>query len=375
MMRGLRQAALFAVAAILPAGAAAQSVFDSEARLAPQLVQYRFGAPANERVWQLAVPVFVAVPVNERLTFDVGTSFAHTRVTSDGATSEISGLTDTQLRGNLVLGGDFLVLTAGLNLPTGKSSVTLDQFRAAGLIGNDFLSFPISSMGTGFALTGGVAIAQSVGDWNLGAGGAVRRSAGYEPFSIPDQSLRFQPGNEYRVRVGADRPVGAGRMALGLTFSAFGKDDVGGSVYNTGNRLIAQGMFAQALAGHEVTLAAYDLFRGPGTYASGSPAGTENIADVYASVALHALGAPIEPNVELRHWRQNVVGATPDLDRARTSVLGTVGVRTPMEYAHLRIVPSVGYTIGRLAATDATGAAADPTLTGVRAQLAVRVAP
>jgi hypothetical protein len=381
MMRALRCLAAWgtAFAALWPAVSGAQSVFDSDVRIAPQFMQYRFMAPANETVWQLALPVFVTVPVNERLTFDVGTSFARTRVTSDGVTSEISGLTDTQVRGNLTLGSDFIVLTAGLNLPTGKSSVTLDQFRAAGLIGNDFLAFPISTMGTGLAFTGGVALARPFGDWNLGAGGAVRRSAGYEPFSIPGQTLRFQPGNEYRVRVGVDRAVRAGRVALGLTYSAFGKDDAGGSVYNTGNRLIAQGMYADAFSGHEVTFAAYNVFRGRGSFASGAPAGTENIADVFGSIAVNALGAPIEPSVELRHWLQHVLGATSGTttipDRTQTSMLATLGLRTLVEAAHLRIVPSAGYTFGRLAMVDGTGAPTNGGLTGFRAQLAVRVAP
>jgi hypothetical protein len=380
MMRALRQlASCVALAACCPGASGAQSVFDSEARLAPQLVQYRFMAPANETVWQLALPVFVTVPVNERLTFDVGTSFARTRVTSDGASSELSGLTDTQLRGNLTLGSDFVVLTAGLTLPTGKSSVTLEQFRAAGLIGNDFLAFPISTMGTGLAFTGGIALARPFGDWNLGAGGAVRRAAGYEPFSIPGQTLRFQPGNEYRVRVGVDRAVRAGRVALGLTYSAFGKDDVGGSVYNTGNRLIAQGTYVDAFSGHEVTFAAYNVFRGRGSYASGAPAGTENIADLFGSIALNAGGAPIEPSVELRHWLQHVLGATSGTtatpDRTQTSMLATLGLRTRVETAHVRIVPSAGYTFGRLAMVDGTGAATNGGLTGFRAQLAVRVAP
>ena len=380
MMRALRQVAQWAaLAALWPAVSGAQSVFDSEVRLAPQFVQYRFMAPANETVWQLALPVFVTIPVNERLAFDVGTSFARTRVTADGAASEISGLTDTQLRGNLTLGSDFLVLTAGLNLPTGRSSVTLDQFRAAGLIGNDFLAFPISTMGTGLAITGGVALARPFGDWNLGAGGAVRRSAGYEPFSIPGQTLRFQPGNEYRVRVGVDRAVRAGSVALGLTYSAFGKDDAGGSIYNTGNRLIAQGVYADAFSGHEVTVAAYNVFRGRGSYASGAPAGTENIADLFGSIAMHALRAPIEPSLELRHWLQHVVGTTNGTtttpDRTQTSMLATLGLRTLVEAAHLRIVPSAGYTFGRLAMVDATGAPTNGGLTGFRAQLAVRVAP
>lgn len=351
----------------------AQSVFDSELRLAPQFLQYRLTDPAGETISQVAVPLFISMPVSERLTFDVGTSYARSRVVAGSTTSEISGLTDTQVRGNLTLGSDFVVLTAGLNLPTGTSSVTLDQFAAAGLIGNDFLAFPISNMGTGFAVTGGVAVARPVGDWNLGVGGAVRRSTSYEPFDIPGQTLRFQPGNEYRARVGVDRPVGAGRIALGLTYSAFGKDDVGGSVYNTGDRVIAQGVYSAPMPGHELTIAAYNVFRAPGSYASGEPTGRENIANLFASVGLNALGTIVEPSVELRHWLQNVpattTGTTTTPARSQSSVLGTLGVRTRVTVAGVRVFPSVGYTGGSLATADGAHAG----LTGFRAQVAMRI--
>jgi hypothetical protein len=373
MMR--RALAFVALAGLLaPVGRAdAQSVFDSELRLAPQFHQYRLKDPAGETISQVAIPVFVSVPLSERLTLDVGTSYARSRVTAGGTTSEIGGLTDTQVRGNLTLGSDFVVLTAGLNLPTGRSSVTLDQFAAAGLIGNDFLAFPISNMGTGFAVTGGVAVARPVGDWNLGVGGTVRRSTSYEPFDIPGQTLRFQPGNEYRARVGVDRTVGAGRVALGLTYSAFGRDDVGGSVYNTGDRVIAQGVYSAALPGHELTVAAYNVFRAPGSYASGEPTGRENIANLFTSVGLHALGTIVEPSVELRHWLQNVPATTSGTStipaRSQSSVLGTLGVRTRGTVAGVRVFPSIGYTAGSLA----TGDGARAGLTGFRAQLAMRV--
>jgi hypothetical protein len=361
----------------LPA-ADAQSVFDSQLRIAPQFLQYRLNDPVSATVSQFAVPLFVVIPVNERLTFDVGTSLARSRATWEGGESQITGLTDTQVRGNYTLGSDFVVLTAGLNLPTGRSSVTLDQFRAAGLISNDFLAFPISSMGTGLAITLGAAVARPAGDWNIGFGGAIRRSGAYEPFDIPNQSLRFQPGNEYRARVGVDRPVGAGRVAFGLTFSAFGKDDAGGSVYNTGNRVIAQAAYTTVVADKPVTIAGYNMFRGPGSYASGDPAGRENLANIFTSITLDAGGRSVEPTLELRHWHQNVIGTTTVTattpDRTQTSFLSTFGVRTNVDYAGVRFFPSVGYTVGSLATNDAAGAPAKAGLTGFRAQIAAQVA-
>ena len=373
--RALARTLMFA--ALLPWAARAQSVSERELRLAPQFLQYRLGDPTSATISQLAVPLFVSVPVGERLTVDVGTSYARSRVVSGSGTSEISGLTDTQLRGNLTLGSDFVVLTAGLNLPTGRSSVTLDQFAAAGLIGNDFLAFPISNMGTGLAVTGGVAVARPMGEWNIGVGGALRRSTAYEPFDVPGQTLRFQPGNEYRARIGADRAVGAGRVALGLTYSAFGKDDAGGSVYNTGDRVIAQGVYAATLEGRDVTIAAYNVFRAPGSYASGDPAGRENIANLFASVGFNSLPALVEPSVELRHWLQNMpevtAGTSTTPARTQSSVLATVGLRTRVSVSGAGLFPKVGYTLGSLATRELGGAPAHARLTGFRAQLAMRV--
>ncbi|CAN5773029.1 hypothetical protein BH11GEM1_BH11GEM1_11110 [soil metagenome] len=367
-----------AFAVVVTPSLRAQSIFDSELRFAPQFIQYQLKSPTNETISELAVPVFVSMPFGSSFTFDVGTSYTRARVSTAKAVSEINGLTDTQLRGNLTLGSDFVVLTAGVNLPTGRSSVTLDELTAAGRIGSDFLAFPISNMGTGLAATGGIAIARPLGDWNIGFGGAVRHSSTYDPFIVPGQTLRFTPGDEYRARIGVDRGVSNGQLSLGLTYSAFGSDAAGESVYNTGNRVIAQAALTNSFSGTDVTLAGYNVFRAPGHYASGDPAGRENIANGYLGLGLHMLGTVVEPSIEARQWLQNVPGATSGsstAERSQSSYLGTVGLRVRLDLAGMSAFPSVGYTMGQLATLDGQGAPARADLTGFRAQLAIRVAP
>ncbi len=359
------------------APAAAQSILDSEARLAPQFVQFRVNAPAEETISQLSVPLFLSIPFGSRLVVDVGTAYANARLTSATTTSEISGLVDTQVRGNLTLGSDFVILTAGLNLPTGNSGVTLEQLTAAGRIGNPFLGFPVSNMGAGLAGTGGIAIARPLGSWNVGFGGAVRRSASYAPFDVPGETLTFQPGNEYRARLGVDRTVGGGRAAFAITYSAFSLDEVGGARYSTGNRIIGQTVYSNNIGGADLTVAAYDVYRLPGFYGSGEPAGRENIANVFASVSTDRLGPYLEPSVELRHWAQAIAGALSGEgrgpSRTQSSYLGTIGLRTRVTLIGLVIVPSGGYTLGSLATSDSTGAPATAGVTGFKAQVAVRV--
>jgi hypothetical protein len=373
-------AALIALAiAASGSDARGQSILDGELRSAPQYLHYRVHAPADETISELAIPVFVSIPAGSRLTFDVGTAYARAWVNSGGERSEINGLTDTQLRGNLTLGSDFVVLTAGVNLPTGNASVTLDQLTAAGRIGNDFLSFPVSNMGTGLAATGGIAVARPVGLWNVGIGAAVRRSTSYEPFDVPGQSFRYQPGNEVRARVGIDRPVASGRLALGVTYSAFGREDAGGSAYNTGDRVIAQGSITGLVGSSDLTVAAYNVFRGPGDYASGDRAGRENIANLFASLGVRLLGTVIEPSVEVRHWAQNVYaprGTTgAAASRSQSSVLGTVGVRARVGFGALAVYPGASFGMGALATSDRNGNAVRADLEGFRLQLAMRVAP
>ena len=127
-MRRLLPFVLLFAANTLPA----QSIWDTSVRLAPQFQSYDIKAPFNEKISQISVPVFFNVPVLPALTVDIGTAFATATVkrqSEDGSgnpvtiESEMSGMTDTQVRANYTFGQDFVVLTAGVNLPTGSATV------------------------------------------------------------------------------------------------------------------------------------------------------------------------------------------------------------------------------------------------------------
>ena len=326
----------------------AQSPFDASAMTGPQFVSYRLASPVNRTVEQFAVPLAIVVPFGPRLFVDVATAFASTTVHGGGSPdSRISGLSDTQLRASYTIGDDAVVLTAGVNLPTGQSTVEADQIEAAGRIGSDFLSFPISNMGTGLAATAGIGVAQAAGNWNLGAGLSMRHSQEYEPFDIGGQRPRFQPGDEVRVRVGAERTVSLGRLMLGATYSAFGNDEAGNFTYNTGDRWVAQTGYSRRIAGAEVGVAAWNLLRTSGRRAvtedSSVTTPWENIASVGISAAFRTAGVRLEPNVELRHWSRGELGEEPD---GSVGQLATVGLRTRFAVAGLNASPSVGFTAG-----------------------------
>ena len=344
--------------------AASQSIFDTSVRTAPQFLQYRISAPVSETISEFTTPIFVVIPVSSTLNFDVATAYASARVRPNGNNPEqpssISGLTDTQIRANVLFGTDFVVLTAGLNIPTGKETANDIEQLAAFRIGNDFLAFPISNMGTGFGATAGIAVARPLGAWNIGLGGSLRQSAAYDPVvGSSGARPRFQPGDEYRARFCVDHPFGTGRFAVGLTYSKFGNDNIGGSIYNTGDRYVTQAGFNNSFGSANVLVNAWDLYRRPGAIFTGERTGPENIASILVGVGVSVMSGVLEPSLEFRNWTQESLSA---------SRIGALGLRYTVQAGGLGITPSAGYTVGRLGAVEGN---AD--LRGFRAAIAVRL--
>ena len=334
-----------AAGAMFASTASAQSILDSGLRAGPQYVQYEIAGSAGQRISELAVPIFALVPVTPRFSVDVGTAFASARVESTSGSSPastISGFTDTQLRASYTFGSDFVVLTGGLNLPTGRSTATLEELSAASLIGSDFLAFPVTNMGTGFGATGGLAVARQAGSWNLGGGASVRRSSPYDAVDDPTSGarMRYQPGNEYRARVGADRLVGNGRLTLGLTFSTFGHDLIDGSIYNTADRWITQASYEGGVGPGALTVAVFGLARGGSTRPDGSSSGRDEITNAFVAYGMRAGRSLVEPSVEVRNWFAQGMSA---------SSFVSFGLRSVWAVGPLSISPSARYGMGALA--------------------------
>lgn len=364
----LRRLVTLALACAAPLGA--QTSFDVHARLAPQFHSYKLSSPTNTTISEFSVPLFVKVPVTPRLSIDLGTSYASAHVERTGAqkvTSDISGLTDTQIRANLTLGNDFVIITGGVNLPTGQAQVLIDQLPAASLIGSDFLAFPISNMGTGFGGTGGIAMARPMGEWSVGIGVSMRQSAGYEPFRVASgPGMRYQPGNEYRGRVGLERPVGTGHVMFGLTFSKFGNDDLAGSVYNTGDRYLSQVDFYNDVGGGRLSVSGWNLLRMRGKVVGGATLESENITNTSLSYGIQVgSSAVLEPNVEARAWMQGA--------GASASFMGTLGLRVALSAGGFSLLPGAGFSFGQIAAADPSGTGTTAGLTGLHGTLAIRL--
>jgi hypothetical protein len=344
-----------ALCAAIAAPLAAQDPSNTAVIIDPQFVNYQLGSGATARtITQLGIPFAVIVPFSDRFNIDISSSYANSQVKVPGqATSTITGLTDAQLRGNLTLGDNAAVITLGVNLPSGQYKVLDGQQAAAGQIGNDFLIYPVTSMGNGLAATGGIGFAQALGDWNLGVGASFRYSTAFDAYQVQTAVLRFTPGNEARLRVGLDRPVGDGSFNISVTYSKFGKDQANELAIATGDRALAQAGLAIPLgSGKDLLLSGWDLYRGAGGQVDTlATSAWENVANAGVALGFQAGGLYIQPNVEERIW--NVAGN-------KAGLLTNAGVRLRFDLGGLSVNPSATYSFGSLytigqPSTDVTG--------------------
>ena len=332
-----------------------------------QMVGYALErAGVEKRIEQLVVPVVAAMTFGDRVSVDVATAYATASVEVHGAgtpqRSTISGPIDTQLRAGYTFGEDFVVLTAGLNLPTGRATADSSQFLAAGQIANDFLLFPIGSFGSGLGATGGVAIARPLGSWNLGAGASYRHSAAFEPYEYADgRRARYEPGDEIRARLGIDHASDRGRIALGVSWSSYAADAAGGGAnrvaFDTGDRLALQGSWETALAGGRWSLGAWSLLRRQGARADRSIAPRENVTSTTLGASYDVGPAALEPSVELRIFDRAASTATPTsaAQPGERGSMGIVGARMRWSVGTVELLPSAAYAVGSIADFDLRG--------------------
>jgi hypothetical protein len=354
--------ALLVLSAAAAPAAQAQGLSETAVIVQPTFTSFNFGSGGEKRtVQQIALPIVFGIPISERFSIDVTTAYAVSDVLVDGSSeSSISGLTDTQVRANFRAGDRQLVFTIGINLPTGQYEVPEEQQEAAGQIGNDFLNYPISSMGNGLAGTGGVAYAVPAGVWNIGTGASVRKSTEFAAFSVAASEVRFTPADEYRLSVSADRPLGDGELNVGLTYSVFGEDFADNTTYSTGDRFIASGGWSFPYRGTDVFLSAWNLYRLEGEQ-YGGPAPPENVFNVAGAVSIPlGTGLLLQPSAEIRLWQ---------VDGARAGNMFNFGARLRIPTNTFVLYPQLGLSLGNI---YALGDGAAKNVTGLRASLTVR---
>ena len=196
------------------------------------------------RVSQLSVPVTAVVPLGRSWTLDATTVYATGSVQLAGAarrTATLSGLSDVRLRATGRLLNETVLLTAGVNLPTGRQELDGEQLTALRTIAAPALGMLAPPVGQGPSGTLGVLLARQAGAWAVAGGVSYEVRGEFAPVAAlvaGAPSIDFTPGDVVRASLGADRLVGRHRVSLAFSADVFAED-----------RLRAGGATAGAAAG------------------------------------------------------------------------------------------------------------------------------
>ena len=205
------------------------------------------------------VPLAVRFQASQALSFDLYSAWAQGRVERDNLAYTLSGLVDTRVKATYQA-APWALVSVSASLPTGKATHDSEQAVVASVLSADLLGFRESTWGTGLGITSSVATAMRAGQFGIGVAAAYSVNGEFEPST--DQVLKYQPGNETRIRIGIDRNIGTNTLTFGAMFMTYSADQANGTnLFQAGNRLRFDGTY-QFRAGSGVwTLYGADLWR------------------------------------------------------------------------------------------------------------------
>ncbi|MBI4543122.1 MAG: hypothetical protein HY705_08840, partial [Gemmatimonadetes bacterium] len=265
-------AAAAAVATLMLAPAAAS------AQMLAGEIAYNTVSVGGTRVTELVAPFGLSWRLGP-LRFDANSAYARATVEGDGARSERNGLIDVTARVMLPLFADRIRFIVAGNIPTHDPALSAEETPVAAAVATDLFALPVASFGSGLGVTSAVTLAQPLGTWVLGLSGAYRAGDAYEPFlpTAGQSSLEFRPGQEYRVRLGLDRPHRNGwAVRLAVSGSRFEEDLTNGAVSSqSGDRYLGEALLEFPLLRGSAIVYGWDLYRDRGKAGSEQLSGAQ----------------------------------------------------------------------------------------------------
>ncbi len=177
-------------------------------------------------------PVYAFVPVYENTEIHFSTATAGSNTDSTGSDISLTGMNDTRLSVLRSLYEDKVLIGAGLNLPTGKTTLDQDETTLGNLLTSDFLSIPAKRYGEGFGIYFEGAFAEKISIYSFGLGFGYLLNSSYSPVDDVDS---YNPGNRFVVAANGAIGHEYGNVYSYIRYNHFGvavQDDV--DIYRMG---------------------------------------------------------------------------------------------------------------------------------------------
>ncbi len=181
---------------------------------------------------QFMIPVMAFVPVRDNFELTFYSANSSNNLKGLGQEFDLNGLGDVRLQANHSFMGDQLLLSAGVNLPTGKKELArIDEMLVLQAMSLNFVNIPMRRLGEGFGfniLLGGAAV---LAEGVRGGAGIMYDYVGeYKPYeSAVEGRGDYDPGNKFSLNAGVDFEFDNNFWSLNAIYSIFSTDKYDGT--------------------------------------------------------------------------------------------------------------------------------------------------
>ena len=250
----MKSVAVFLVSSLLLANAFAADVISRQRFIRIVPIYQRWTIAGDSTFSELSIPVLIYLPV--RYNWSISFSGSQAAVKGDNF-ADLSGLADAQLSTSYHVESANLLLNLGVNLPSGKSALTLPQLTTSAVLSSNVFQFQVPNFGQGMNVSPSLTWALPVREnFVLGLGASYQYKGQFTPLTA--SSLEYDPGDEMLLTGGFDARLSATATLTGdVIFTLYGKDKInGGEILGPGNKLVANLQFRRYFGFNELGLLA-----------------------------------------------------------------------------------------------------------------------
>ena len=233
----------------------------------------------DNKVTEMSIPVMFIYPYSPKMSFYAMTSSVSSNLDA-GEKYSLNGLSDLKWGGHYLMMNDKLLVTLGMNLPTGKHALKVEEYSVASALSVPAFNFRTPTLGQGFDVQLGANSAMEMGSWILGYGASYLMKGKFKP--LKEYEDAYNPGDEVTLTAGLDNNSAAQEKSMlirgDVLYTLYFDDTWGGEkVFKSGNRILVQLLSQFKLGSYDAGLFVRERIKGKNTTGSGKTYATERL--------------------------------------------------------------------------------------------------